>query len=68
MQPLGHRKRHKLSRLLNELGVSRWARQTWPVLACGREIAWTRGLPVAVEFAVSDSTRKAVVITEVAPT
>lgn len=68
MQPVGHQKRHKLSRLLNELGVSRWAKETWPVLVCGGEIAWTRGLPVAVEFAAGDKTRKAVVITEVAPT
>jgi tRNA(Ile)-lysidine synthase len=67
MQPVGHQRRHKLSRLLNELGVSRWAKESWPVLVCGGEIAWTRGLPVAVEFAVGESTRKAVVITEVAP-
>lgn len=65
MQPLGHQRRHKLSRLLNELGVNRWQKASWPVLACGEEIAWTRGLPVAVEFAAGDSTRKAVVITEV---
>lgn len=65
MQPLGHQKRHKLSRLLNELGVNRWQKPSWPVLACADGIAWTRGLPVAVEFAARDSTRKAVVITEV---
>ena len=68
MKPVGHQKRHKLSRLLNELGVSRWAKETWPVVVCGGEIVWTRGLPVAAEFAAGDTTRKAVVITEVAPT
>jgi tRNA(Ile)-lysidine synthase len=68
MKPAGHQKRHKLSRLLNELGVSRWAKETWPVVVCGGEIVWTRGLPVAAEFAAGDTTRKAVVITEVAPT
>lgn len=68
MQPVGHQKRHKLSRLLNELGVSRWAKETWPVVVCGKEIVWTRGLPVTVKFAAGTSTRKAVVITEVAPT
>ncbi len=65
MQPLGHQKRHKLSRLLNELGVNGWQKASWPVLACGQGIAWTRGLPVAVEYAAGDSTRKAIVITEV---
>ncbi len=65
MQPLGHQKRHKLSRLLHELGVNRWQKASWPVLACGKGIAWTRGLPVAVKFAAGESTRKAVVITEV---
>jgi tRNA(Ile)-lysidine synthase len=68
MQPVGHQKRHKLSRLLNELGVSRWAKEAWPVVICGGEIVWTRGLPVAVKFAAGDTTRKAVVIAEVAPT
>jgi tRNA(Ile)-lysidine synthase len=65
MQPLGHQKRHRLSRLLNELGVSRWDKVSWPVLASGGEIAWVRGLPVAAEFATGSSTREGVVITEV---
>jgi len=68
MQPVGHQKHEKLARLLNEQGVSRWAKETWPVVVCGGEIAWTRGLPVAVGFAAGDATRKAVLITEVAPT
>jgi len=54
-----------MSRLLNQLGVSRWEKVTWPVLTSGGEIAWTRGLPVAVKFAVDGSTRQGVVITEV---
>jgi tRNA(Ile)-lysidine synthase len=61
----GHQKRHRLSRLLNELGVSRWEKVSWPVLTSGGEIAWTRGLPVAADFAVGNSTRAGVVITEV---
>ena len=65
MQALGHQKRHKLSRLLNELGVSRWDKVWWPVLTSGEAVAWTRGLPVSSELAPSGSTRKAVVITEV---
>jgi len=65
LQPLGHQKRHKLSRLLNELGVSRWEKVCWPVLACGEKIAWARGLPASVEFAADSSTREGVAITEV---
>ena len=65
MQPVGHQKQHRLSRLLNELGVSRWEKSGWPVLECGKRIAWTRGLPAAVEFAADSSTRKGIVITEV---
>jgi tRNA(Ile)-lysidine synthase len=65
MQPLGHQKRHRLSRLLNELGVSRWDKVSWPVLDAGGKIAWARGLPVSVEFAASSTAREGVVITEV---
>ena len=65
VQPLGHQKRHKLSRLLNEVGVSRWEKTSWPVLTSGGKIAWTRGLPVAAEFAAGSNTRAGVVITEV---
>jgi tRNA(Ile)-lysidine synthase len=65
VQPLGHRKRHKLSRLLSEAGVSRWQKVSWPVLTSGGSVVWSRGLPVAVDFAAKPSTRKGVVITEV---
>ncbi|MGB7844817.1 MAG: tRNA lysidine(34) synthetase TilS [Candidatus Acidiferrum sp.] len=65
VQLLGHQKSHRMSRLLNEVGVSRWQKASWPVLTSGGTIAWTRGLPVAAEFAVGSSTRMGVVITEV---
>jgi tRNA(Ile)-lysidine synthase len=65
MRPLGHQRAHALSRLLNELGVSRWEKAGWPVLVSGEKITWTRGLPVAVEFAAGKSTRTGVLITEV---
>ena len=64
MQPLGHRKRHKLARLLNEIGVSRWEKKLWPVLTSGGQIAWVRGLGAAQEFAAGKETREGVVITE----
>jgi hypothetical protein len=50
---------------MNELGVSRWDRVSWPVMVSGGRIAWARGLPVAAEFAVGSSTRAGIVITEV---
>lgn len=65
MRPVGHQKPHKLSRMLNELGVSRWQKVSWPVLESGGKIAWTRGLPVGAEFAVGSFTRQALVISEV---
>ena len=64
VQALGHQKCHKLSRLLNEVGVSRWEKISWPVLTSGGKIAWSRGLPVAAEFAPGSSTREGVAITE----
>ncbi len=64
MRPLGHQKRHKLARLLNEKSVSRWEKETWPVLTSGGELAWVRGLPVSAELAAGAKTRKAVLITE----
>jgi TilS substrate C-terminal domain len=65
MRPIGHQKPHKLSRMLNELGVSRWQKVPWPVLDSGGKIAWTRGLAIGAEFAVDSSTRQALVISEV---
>jgi len=64
MQLLGHRKRHKLARLLNEIGVSRWEKKSWPVLTSGGRIAWVRGLGASHEFAAGKETREGVVITE----
>jgi tRNA(Ile)-lysidine synthase len=64
MRPEGHQKVHKLARLLNEIGASRWDKLSWPVLYNGSHLAWARGLPVASEFAVTNATRKVVVITE----
>ena len=62
---LGHQKSHKLSRLLNEAGVSRWEKASWPVLTSGGRIAWSRGLNVAAEFAATPMTRTGVLIEEV---
>jgi len=64
MRPLGRQKSHKLARLLNEIGASRWEKESWPVLTSGGKLAWVRGLPVAAEFAASERTQAGVVITE----
>ncbi|HEY2459271.1 MAG TPA: tRNA lysidine(34) synthetase TilS [Candidatus Acidoferrum sp.] len=64
MQPLGHGGAHKLKRLLNKKRISRWERDGWPVLTSGGVIAWTRGFPVAAQFAASERTRTGIVITE----
>ena len=64
MRPTGHQNRHTVARLLNELGVSRWEKESWPVLTSAGKLAWVLGLPVADEFAVAEGSRAAVVITE----
>jgi len=61
---LGRQGAHKLKRLLNEKGVSRWERDGWPVLTSGGMVAWTRGFPVAAEFAADERTRAGIVIAE----
>jgi tRNA(Ile)-lysidine synthase len=63
-RPLGHRSEHKLKRLLSKRRVSRWEREVWPVLTSGGTLVWTRGFPVAAEFAATEKTRTGLVITE----
>ena len=63
-RPAGHRKAHKLKRLLHEKRVSRWEREGWPVLTSAGVIAWARGFPVAAEFAANEKTRAAITIAE----
>jgi tRNA(Ile)-lysidine synthase len=64
MRPAGHQNRHTVARLLNEMGVSRWEKESWLVLTSAGKLAWVLGLPVADEFAVAEGSRAAVVITE----
>jgi tRNA(Ile)-lysidine synthase len=65
-QPLGHRKPHKLKRLLNEKRISRWERDGWPVLTSAGVIAWVRGFPVGAAFAATTATESGVQIEEYA--
>jgi tRNA(Ile)-lysidine synthase len=63
-QPAGHRKAHKLKRLLNQQRISRWDRDGWPVLTSAGVLVWVRGFPVAHGFAASESTKVGLVIAE----
>ncbi|HXH66389.1 MAG TPA: tRNA lysidine(34) synthetase TilS [Candidatus Limnocylindrales bacterium] len=64
LKPVGHQNQHTVARLLNELGISRWEKASWPVLTSAGRLAWVLGLPVASEFAAVEGSRAAVVITE----
>lgn len=64
MRPVGHKKRHTLARLLNEQGLTRWEKESWPVLTSAGKVAWALGLPAAAEFAVHEGSRRGVVIAE----
>ena len=65
-QPLGHRKPHKLKRLLNEKRISRWDRDGWPVLTSAGVIVWVRGFAVGAAFAATAETPAALQIVECA--
>lgn len=62
MHPLGRQRPHKLKHLLTGLHLSKWQRESWPVVESSGRIAWSRGLPVAAEFAPSERTRAGIVI------
>lgn len=64
LHAVGHQKPRKLTRFFNETGVSRWVRDSWPVLTSNGTVAWVRGLPVAAEFAATESTRAGILIVE----
>src|SRR5258708_189591 len=62
--PAGRMQTRKMKRLLLEKRVSQWERDGWPVLTSAGPLAWTRGFPVAAEFAPRRGTRAGLVITE----
>ncbi len=64
LQPAGRSTSHKLKKLLNAAGVSRWERNGWPVLTSDGAMVWARGFPVGAEFAAGDETRVALEIEE----
>lgn len=64
LQPMGHQKARKLKRLFNEKRISRWERNSWPVLTSGGVLVWARGFPVAAGFAPDEGTRAGILISE----
>jgi len=64
LQPQGRSGVHKLKRLLNEKGISRWERDGWPVLTSDGMIVWARGFPVAAGYGAGEGTRTAMAIAE----
>jgi len=62
--PKGRRSPRKLKHFFRMERVRASAREGWPVLTSANSLAWTRGLPVAAEFAARATTRSGVVITE----
>jgi tRNA(Ile)-lysidine synthetase-like protein len=60
----GRRHLYKLKQFLREGRIAVRDRQGWPVLTSAGALVWTRGLPVAAEFAPGENTRTGVLITE----
>lgn len=63
-RPRGRMHAEKLKRLLLERRVAGRDRALWPVLTSGGRVAWTIGLPVAADFAVSGGTERALIVRE----
>jgi tRNA(Ile)-lysidine synthase len=63
--PRGRSGGEKIKSLFQEFRVPLWERRTWPVIARGDSILWTRRFGVAREFAASPASRDVLVIREV---
>jgi len=63
-RPKGRRNSRKLKQFLRMRRVSVSERAGWPVLTSANRLVWTRGVPVAAEFAPQSSTRAGVIIAE----
>ena len=63
-RPKGRRSSRKLKQFLRMKRIAVRDRAGWPVLTSANMLAWTRGLPVAAEFAPRPSTRAGVIIAE----
>jgi tRNA(Ile)-lysidine synthase len=63
-RPKGRRSSRKLKQFLRMKRVAVSDREGWPVLTSANTLVWTRGLPVAAEFAPKAATRAGVIIAE----
>jgi tRNA(Ile)-lysidine synthase len=63
-QPKGRRSSRKLKQFFRMKRVAVLDREGWPVLTSADKLVWTRGLPVAAEFAPRPATRAGVIIAE----
>ncbi len=59
LQPLGLAGRAKVSDLLINSKVPRWARDRWPLVVSGPAVVWLAGLRLAAPFRVTAATRRA---------
>jgi tRNA(Ile)-lysidine synthase len=62
--PVGCRKAQKLKELFRQRRIPAGQRKAWPVLACGGEIVWVRGFPVAASVAASPEAGRVMMVTE----
>ena len=63
-RPRGRLHAEKLKRLLLEQRIAAKDRTLWPVLTSAGRLVWTRGLPVAADFAARPDTQRALVVRE----
>lgn len=54
----------KLKTLFQEARIPLWERRTWPVLAMGDAIVWSRGFGASADFAATPETRRAFSVSE----
>jgi len=63
-RPKGRRSSRKLKQFFRMKRVAVPDREGWPVLTSADMLVWTRGLPVAADFAAGAATRVGVIISE----
>ena len=63
-RPKGRRSSRKLKKFFGMKRVAMPDREGWPVLTSADILVWTRGLPVAADFAAGAATRAGVIVSE----
>jgi tRNA(Ile)-lysidine synthase len=63
-RPKGRRSSRKLKQFFRIKRVAVPDREGWPVLTSADMLVWTRGLPVAADFAAGGATRAGVIVSE----